>query len=272
MTVYIQQLPVTGSGEVLYPDAAMDAGTACLVDLVDGWAWGGSIPADGESITGGNVLNYALADDGWDETPGAVTSSGITGDGNGAAVLTQAHYITLPPAFIPPTGTTKFGVILWVKNEPATTVQSGGNNPVFALGFSSGTPVSIGLNYSNYVATGAFVAGLGFNAGPAPVLAALTDGAVHQIAIEYDTTTASASTLKIYVDGVHVSTFSSSNGSAIPDTITRAVVGRDPRFSGAGIIGKFMRATMELTGTPGARPFAETVALDYSLNSARLAV
>ena len=47
---YIQILPVDGTGEKIYPDAAMDAGTRGLIDTIDPWSWGGTTPAQGAAL------------------------------------------------------------------------------------------------------------------------------------------------------------------------------------------------------------------------------
>lgn len=274
MTVYIQQLPVAGSGDVLYPDAAMDAGTACLVDLVDDWAWGGAVPADGDDLDGQSILNYAMADDGWNETPGAVSTGGIVGDGTGGAVFSASEqYLTLPVGFCPPVGATKFGFIIWVASS-AYNVASSVNNTTFSIAPASGITGIIGMfpGYSGGVITSVGVNGLGFNAGTPAWVAPFQSGQMHQYSFEFDMTVGGTSYLRTYLDGAAASTFTIASGAAVSSTYTRPIVGRHPSYNGQGFKGRFTRALMEMSGTPGARPFAETVALDYSRNSARLAV
>lgn len=272
MASYIQQLPVSGSGDIIYPDAAMDAGTACLVDLIDTWAWGGTIPSTGAALTGRSIRNYALEADGWDETPGIVSSSGLLGDGHGAVVFSSvAQYLMLPPGFCPPQGATKFGFILWMSST-RYDVTSSINNTIFSVATGTGVG-SIGLfpNYSASSITNVIVNGLGFNAGAFPLVAPMLDGAMHQIALEFDVTVGGTSYLRIYVDGAQVGQFTSAIATAVQDTLTRAFIGRHPSYNGQGLKGKFVRAMMVLTNTVGARPFADTVARDYMLNADRLA-
>lgn len=271
MTVYIQQLPVAGSGDIVYPDAAMDAGTACLVDLVDAWAWGGNIPANGEAVNGKGVLNYALEDDGWSEAPGTINSAGLVGDGYGAVLFgDKSHYMTLPPAFCPPVGSTKFGIILWLASTKYD-VESSINNTIFSISPATGVAtINIFPSYTGSTIANLGFSGLGFNGGVTPLAAPMLDGSVHQIAVEFDITVGGTSYMRVYLDGAQLSQFSSTGATAVSNTLTRAIVGRQPAYNGQGLKGVFARAMMVLADTPGARSFAETVARDYALNAARL--
>ena len=69
--VYIQRIGTPGSGDKLFPDAAMDMGTLALIDSIDDWAWAsGATPATGAALVAGTTLkNYALLEDGHAEDP-----------------------------------------------------------------------------------------------------------------------------------------------------------------------------------------------------------
>ena len=59
--VYIQRIGTPGTGDKLFPDAAMDMGTLALIDTIDGWAFSGEVApaADAAILAGTTLKNYA---------------------------------------------------------------------------------------------------------------------------------------------------------------------------------------------------------------------
>nr|WP_272212415.1 hypothetical protein [Marinicella sp. W31]MDC2878330.1 hypothetical protein [Marinicella sp. W31] len=66
MSNLVMQINTPGLGEVVYPYKAMDVGTRAFIDTTSVWAWGGSLPAEGATISGGQgPKNNARTEDGW---------------------------------------------------------------------------------------------------------------------------------------------------------------------------------------------------------------
>lgn len=281
MTTIIQRLPTPGVGAVLYPDAAMDAGTRGLIDAVDPWSWGGSIPSEGAEISiGQGPLNYPLAEDGWIEDA-ALAATALTFEDNSIWFTDAADRLTMPVGFKPTATDTHLGLVWWMKNDEFAT-GAGFNNRIFdvrednlskfgLLTVYTGTPGVV-----NAVSLTCQGAPSDWSFGSAnPFTLALFDGQLHQFGYEVFRDGAGFLRQKAYLDGGLVAdrglVADSTGGWTDTGGVTSLEFGLPNGFSGSGLNGGVYRAMMQKLDQPQARTFAETVKLDYSLNAARLA-
>ncbi|WP_146592193.1 hypothetical protein [Puniceibacterium confluentis] len=272
---FIQKLPVTGTGAKLYPDAAMDAGTRGLLDMLDPWSWGGTVPPDGALAVDAGPRNYALAEDGWvEDAARAVTSTMLTSDGAVQFVDTD-DILRLPVGFRQKVDDTHLGLIYWAKNIP-DPAGAGSSNTIFASATAASVNnFSIGAAYSSPgVISAARVRCNYTNAWvvPAAIQTAMFDGALHQLGFEFELASDGLSvTYRVYLDGLFVaSTSLSVNGVLYAPTVSEyAAFGQHP-VGGSTLRGTLWRAMMQELEVEGARAFADTVALDYEINKARI--
>ena len=270
---YIQKLPILGTGKKLFPDATMHAGTRGLVDMIDGWSWGGQAPASGSTIAAGvGPKNYPLAEDGWVEDAGsAVVPLGYLG--GGVLFDSQDDCMKLPRGFEIDTADTDIAYVIWARNLPAPGVADGFGYCIFAAVANGVQNFALNLGYTSGAITGGVVncRRTGSTAMPAAFLTAFSDGALHQIGVRFQVQ-GSNGVFTFYLDGVQVST---STRTIINPWQARvsgdyAALGRHQIFSGCGLNGRVFRSYMETLSVTGSRPFAETIALDYDLNAGRI--
>ena len=273
---YIQKIPVNGTGQKLYPDAAMDAGTRGLVDMIDPWSWGGVIPADGALPIGDGPKNYPLSEDGWVEDQAlAVTSTMLTVDGAVRFVDTD-DILRMPVGFRHKVTDRHAGLVFWLKNLPDSG-GAGSSNTIFASSTDDASyNISVGHAYSSpgVVSLARFrTAWSGAITLAETIRAAMFDGALHQFGFEWDLADDDATIdYHSYLDGALVATTTANvNGTMFaPASGDYAAFGQHP-VGGSTINGTLWRAMMQELDVSGARAFSETVALDYSLNKSRIA-
>lgn len=279
---YIQQLPVDGTGAKIYPDAVMDAGTRGLIDMIDPWSWGGAVPIDGAALPlNAGPKNYPLAEDGWVEDAARAGTATLVYQDRGVMFSAAADRLALPVGFRHAATDRHLGYVLWLSNAAVPGTAAGGNNSIFGSltqGQSGYTQnISINLTYSSGGAVTAGYFRTAFSAGvpiPATILTALLSGVLHQFGFELQLSADSTTvTYTFYLDGVMVSAATvATTGSLVPPgAADYACLGRHGGFPGSGLYGTAWRAICQQLDIAGARTMAETVALDYQLNAARIA-
>ncbi|WP_146592314.1 hypothetical protein [Puniceibacterium confluentis] len=272
---YIQQIPVNGTGDKLYPDAAMDAGTRGLLDMLDPWSWGGTLPANGGLSVGDGPKNYPLAEDGWiEDAARAVTSTMLT-VGGGIRFVDTDDILRLPVGFRHKVDDRHVGLIYWAKNLP-DPLGAGSSNTIYASATAAASyNFSIGAAYGDPgVVTEARVR-TGYSAAsilPTVLRDAMFDGALHQIGVEFELSSDDASIVySSYLDGLFISSATRTVTGTMfaPTSAEYAAFGQHP-VGGSTMNGTLWRAMMQELEVEGARAFADTVALDYEINKARI--
>lgn len=277
MTVYIQRIPAAGIGAKLFPDAAMDNGTRGLIDTVDPWSWGGTLPTSGSTLaTGAGPKNYALAEDGWTEDQAAAVTAGYTG--NGIAFSPAGALMTMPTGFKPQTSDRRLGLIWWARNSPHPSGTSF-NNRLFDVEESGVTRMGMISVYSSTGVIGSLelidtgCANLVMATGTA-FCNAMFDGQLHQFGYEAYRDGAGYMRRKLYLDGAlsyEAPAIADSAGAwANTGAVASLQFGRPAYYNGTGLYGRLYRAMMQNLQVTGARSMADTVALDYTLNKSRL--
>ena len=276
---YIQILPVDGTGEKIYPDAAMDAGTRGLIDTIDPWSWGGTTPAQGAALAlGAGPRNYPLAEDGWIEDAAAAGVAGLTYSSGGVRFIAAADRLHTPRGFKLSTADRHFGIIFWLQNSVIPAVPSGSNNNIYADvsgGNSKNLALSMSFDGAGAVTSCRIESRRHTNiAVPVAMRTALFDDALHQVGIEAAVAAdASTMTYLYYLDGALIGqqTVAITSPYLDPSQTDYACFGRHGMNIGVGIYGRLWRAIFEDLTISGARSMSETVALDHSLNRARIA-
>lgn len=277
--VYIQRIGTPGSGDILFPDAAMDIGTLALIDTLDGWPWAsGSVPApDAALVAGTSLKNYALLEDGHAEDP-AMLLDASTFSKNGVA-LSAGKRLQLPAAFNPKPGMSDVGIIHWLSHT-ADPAASGSNNSL--LGAVSTTGVIQYRLIPTYATVGVLTT-LEFRAAgrtaslvvSAAVRTAIASGAVQQLGLRVQRDyTGSLARLQIYLNGIMLQ--DSGWGATTADwgalgTGAMPYVGRDGSLPGTGLNGKVWRSLVQNLAAPGSATMDVLVARDFTQNSSRIA-
>jgi hypothetical protein len=277
--VYIQRIGTPGSGDILFPDAAMDIGTLALIDTIDGWAWAsGSVPAANAALVAGTTLkNYALLEDGHAEDP-AMLLDASTLTKNGVA-LSAGKRLQLPAAFNPVPGMSDVGLIFWLSHtaDPAAT---GSNNSL--LGATSTTSVLQYRLIPTYATVGTLTT-LEFRVAgrtaslviSSTIRTAIASGVPVQLGLRVQRDyTGSLARLQVYLNGI----LSQDSGWAattadwgVLGTGAMPFVGRDAALPGTGLNGKVWRSLVQNLAFPGSATMDALVARDYTQNSARIA-
>ena len=276
--VYIQRIGTPGTGDILYPDAAMDAGTKALIDTIDGWAWTGSVtPANGAALAAGTTLkNYALLEDGNAEDP-AMLVDATTAQGKGVA-LTAAQRLQLPVAFNPLPTMSDFGIIHWFSHTP-DAAATGFNNSL--LGAASSTGVLQYRLVPTYGSAGVLTT-LEFRVtgrattlvANAAVRTALASGTPQQLGLRVQRDyTGSLAKLQIYLNGILMQ--DSGWAATTADWLAQgsgamAFMGRDGSIPGTGLNGKVWRSLAQNLAAAGSTTMDLLVARDYTQNVARV--
>ena len=275
---YIQILPVDGTGEKIYPDAAMDAGTRGLIDTIDPWSWGGTTPAQGAALAlGAGPRNYPLAEDGWIEDAAAAGVAGLTYNRGAVRFAAANDYLRLPRGFKIVPADTHFGHIFWLQNAMFPGQADNANNNILAdISGGNSKNLALSMTYASGAITSCRIESRRHNnlAVPTAWRTALFDGALHQFGLEV-TVSADATTITygFYLDGALIGTLTANitNPYIAAGETDYVCFGRHHINVGSGIYGRLWRAIFEDLTISGARPMSETVALDHSLNRARIA-
>lgn len=276
--VYIQRIGTPGTGDILFPDAAMDMGTLALIDTIDGWPWSsGVVPAANAALVAGTTLkNYALLEDGHAEDP-AMLLDASTYSSKGVA-LTAAKRLQLPAAFNPVPGMSDVGIIHWLSHVP-DAAATGFNNSLLGGASVTGT-----LSYRlvpTYGTVGTLtvlefrVAGRATTlVGNASLRAALSGGAVQQLGLRVQRDYAnSLAKLQIYLNGVLLQDSGWAATTADWGALgsgAMAFVGRDGSLPGTGLNGKVWRSLVQNLTVADTASMEALVARDYSQNVARI--
>jgi len=276
--VYIQRIGTPGSGDKLFPDAAMDMGTLALIDSIDDWAWAsGATPATGAALVAGTTLkNYALLEDGHAEDP-AMLLDAATVSGK-AIVLSGSKRLQLPAAFNPVPGMSDIGIIHWFSHVP-DPAATGFNNSL--LGGVSATGVLSYRLTPTYGSAGVLtvleirVAGRATTlVANATLRAALTSGTPQQLGIRVQRDYAgSLAKIQIYLNGILLQDSGWAATTADWGAIgagAMAFMGRDGSIPGTGLNGKVWRSLAQNLTVAGTATMDALVARDYTQNVARV--
>lgn len=277
--VYIQRIGTPGTGDKLFPDAAMDMGTLALIDTIDGWAWSNEVApaADAAIVAGSTLKNYALLEDGHAEDP-AMLLDASTYSSKGVA-LSAAKRLQLPAAFNPLPGMSDVGIIHWLSHVP-DAAATGFNNSL--LGGASATGVLSYRLVPTYGTVGTLtvlefrVAGRATTlVGNAALRAALVSGAPVQLGLRIQRDyPGSLAKLQIYMNGVLLqdSGWAATTADwAALGSGAMAFVGRDGSLPGTGLNGKVWRSLVQDLTVADTASMDALVARDYTQNVARVA-
>jgi hypothetical protein len=277
--VYIQRIGTPGTGDVLFPDAAMDIGTLALLDTIDGWAWAsGSPPVAGAALSAATTLkNYALLEDGHATDPAMLVDASTYG--NGAIAVTGTKRLQLPAAFNPLPGMSDVGIIHWLSHVP-DPAATGFNNSLFGAASSTGV-----LQYRlvpTYGTVGALTTMEFRVVGRAATLVAsaglrtaMASGAPLQFGVRVTRDyPGNLARIQFYLNGVLLQDSGWAATTADWTALgagAMAFVGRDGALPGTGLNGRVWRSIVQNLTVANTATMDVLVARDYTQNADRIA-
>lgn len=277
--VYIQRIGTPGTGDILFPDAAMDMGTLALVDTIDGWPWAaGSPPAAGAALAAATTLkNYALLEDGHAVDPAMLVDASTYG--NGAIAVTGTKRLQLPAAFNPAPGMSDVGFIWWLSHVP-DPAATGFNNSL--LGAASATGVLQYRLTPTYGSAGVLttlefrIAGRATTlVASAAVRTAIASGVPLQLGVRVTRDYPGAvARIQLFLNGVLLQDSGWAATTAdwgILGAGQMPFVGRDGALPGTGLNGRFWRGLVQNLTVANTAAMDVLVARDYTQNAARIA-